>query len=103
MRLFCDCPRFSDKPTSAFGEVLRQQVEERLNFFETGEPPSKNADAIRKVLDQLALDDDEEEDDEEEDEEELVKESGASPALAADDANAKTVRSFRCGLRSPCV
>ena len=43
---------------------MRQQVEERLHFFETGEPPSKNADAIRKVLDQLALDDD---DDEEED------------------------------------
>ena len=50
----------TDKPTSAFGEALKQQVEERLHFFETGEPPSKNADAIRKVLDQLALDDDEE-------------------------------------------
>ena len=45
-----------------FGEALRQQVEERLNFFETGAPPSKNADAIRKVLDQLALDDDDDED-----------------------------------------
>jgi nucleolar protein 56 len=30
-------------------------VEERLAFFETGAPPGKNADAIRKVLDQLAL------------------------------------------------
>lgn len=53
-----DC--YSDHPTSKFGEALRDQVEERLNFFETGAPPSKNADAIRKVLDSLALDDDEE-------------------------------------------
>jgi len=30
-------------------------VEERLAFFETGAPPGKNADAIRKVIDQLAL------------------------------------------------
>ena len=50
----------ADKPTAAFGEALRQQVEERLNFFETGEPPAKNADAIRKVLEKLALDDDDE-------------------------------------------
>ena len=55
----------ADKPTPAFGEALRQQVEERLNFFATGEPPAKNADAIRKVLDALALDDDDDEDDEE--------------------------------------
>ncbi|KAJ7582914.1 hypothetical protein C8J56DRAFT_236083 [Mycena floridula] len=48
-----DC--YSDAPTAKFGEALRAQVEERLNFFETGAPPSKNADAIRKVLDELAL------------------------------------------------
>ncbi|EPT05345.1 hypothetical protein FOMPIDRAFT_1027507 [Fomitopsis schrenkii] len=59
-----DC--YSDKPSPMFGEALRQQVEERLTFFETGAPPAKNADAIRKVLDQLALDDD---DDEENDDE----------------------------------
>ncbi|KAI0917069.1 snoRNP complex protein nop56 [Taiwanofungus camphoratus] len=57
-----DC--YSDKPSPMFGEALRQQVEERLSFFETGQPPSKNADAIRKVLAQLALDDDENEDEE---------------------------------------
>ncbi|KAI0769111.1 Nop-domain-containing protein [Trametes elegans] len=57
-----DC--YTDHPTAKFGEVLRQQVEERLNFFETGEPPSKNADAMRKALDALDL---EGEDDEDED------------------------------------
>ena len=36
---------------------LRAQVEERLNFFETGAPPSKNADAMRKAIDKLAAED----------------------------------------------
>lgn len=45
-----------DNPTPKFGIALRAQVEERLAFFETGAPPSKNADAIKKVLDELAAD-----------------------------------------------
>ncbi|KAJ8520136.1 hypothetical protein ONZ45_g3018 [Pleurotus djamor] len=53
-----DC--YTDHPTAKFGEALRNQVEERLNFFETGAPPSKNADAIQKVLQELALEDDDE-------------------------------------------
>jgi hypothetical protein len=52
-------------PTSKFGDALRSQVEERLNFFETGAPPSKNADAIRRVLDDLAMEEDDEDADEE--------------------------------------
>ncbi|KAF8490845.1 Nop-domain-containing protein [Russula emetica] len=56
-----DC--FSETPTPKFGEALRQQVEERLAFFETGAPPGKNADAIRKVLDQLALEKEDEDED----------------------------------------
>ncbi|KAH9035598.1 Nop-domain-containing protein [Lactarius hengduanensis] len=56
-----DC--FSETPTSKFGEALRQQVEERLAFFETGAAPGKNADAIRKVLDQLSLEKEEEDQD----------------------------------------
>ncbi|KAI9568526.1 hypothetical protein HD554DRAFT_2022139 [Boletus coccyginus] len=58
-----DC--YTDNPTPKFGEALRAQVEERLAFFETGAPPTKNADAIRRVLDNLALDDEEDEDEEE--------------------------------------
>ncbi|KAL0569357.1 Nucleolar protein 56 [Marasmius crinis-equi] len=54
-----DC--FSETPSAKFGEALRAQVEERLNFFETGAAPSKNADAMRKVLEDLALDDEDEE------------------------------------------
>ncbi|KAF4606559.1 NOP5/NOP56 family protein [Pleurotus pulmonarius] len=50
-----DC--YSDVPTAKYGEALRAQVEERLNFFETGAPPSKNADVIHKVMQDLALED----------------------------------------------
>ncbi|WWC63316.1 uncharacterized protein I303_105916 [Kwoniella dejecticola CBS 10117] len=73
-----DC--FSDVPTNKFGEALRAQVEERLNFFETGAPVSKNADAIQKALTAIAADlgdDDDEDDDEEGD----VKEADIADAV----------------------
>ena len=47
-----------DHPTSKFGEALRSQVEERLTFFDSGQPPSKNADAMHRVIAELALDND---------------------------------------------
>lgn len=47
-----------DHPTSKFGEALRSQVEERLTFFDSGQPPSKNADAMHGVIAELALDND---------------------------------------------
>lgn len=43
-----DC--FTDIPTSVFGEHLRQQVEDRLKFYETGEPPAKNIDVMSQAL-----------------------------------------------------
>ncbi|CAK5279411.1 unnamed protein product [Mycena citricolor] len=55
-----DC--YADNPTAKFGEALRAQVEERLNFFETGAAPSKNSEAMRKVLQDLALEDDADDD-----------------------------------------
>ena len=45
---------FSDEPTKIYGEKLREQVEERLKFYETGAAPRKNIDVmeeIRKSLD----------------------------------------------------
>ncbi|GAA5965367.1 hypothetical protein JCM3765_004873 [Sporobolomyces pararoseus] len=44
-----DC--FADTPSTKFGEVLRNQVEERLSFYENGSNPTKNADAMKKALD----------------------------------------------------
>ncbi|KAJ2575608.1 Nucleolar protein 56, partial [Coemansia sp. RSA 1836] len=47
-----DC--YSDAPTTKFGEALRQQVEDRLNFYETGAQPSKNSETMEKVIKALA-------------------------------------------------
>ncbi|XP_060635456.2 nucleolar protein 56 [Anolis sagrei] len=43
-----DC--FSEVPTSVFGEKLREQVEERLAFYETGEAPRKNLDVMKEAV-----------------------------------------------------
>merc|ERR1712112_194562 len=41
---------FSDIPTSVIGEHLKQQVEDRLKFYETGENPAKNIDVMRQAV-----------------------------------------------------
>merc|ERR1719271_797822 len=46
-----DC--FSEVPTHKFGEKLREQVEERLRFYDTGEAPQKNVDVMKEVMDEL--------------------------------------------------
>jgi hypothetical protein len=46
-----DC--FSDAPTSKFGEALRDQVEERLNFYENGGEVSKNEDVMKSVMEEV--------------------------------------------------
>ncbi|TPX49081.1 hypothetical protein SeMB42_g01731 [Synchytrium endobioticum] len=43
-----DC--FLENPTNKFGEVLREQVEERLKFLEEGVTPRKNADMMEMAL-----------------------------------------------------
>ncbi|KAG0123261.1 hypothetical protein HOY82DRAFT_582274 [Tuber indicum] len=55
---------FSDSPTTKFGEALRKQVEERLDFYANGTAPQKNQDAMQKdamdaVLADIAVDADE--------------------------------------------
>uniref|UniRef100_A0A3P8RVU8 Nucleolar protein 56 n=1 Tax=Amphiprion percula TaxID=161767 RepID=A0A3P8RVU8_AMPPE len=43
-----DC--FSEVPTSVFGDKLREQVEERLSFYETGDVPRKNVDVMKEAV-----------------------------------------------------
>ena len=53
---------FSDEPTRLYGEKLRDQVEERLKFYETGAAPRKNIDVMAEVAKELKagnVDDDE--------------------------------------------
>ncbi|KAM4053201.1 nucleolar protein 56 isoform 2-T2 [Anomaloglossus baeobatrachus] len=42
-----DC--FSEIPTPVFGDKLREQVEERLAFYETGEAPRKNLEVMKEA------------------------------------------------------
>merc|ERR1712214_127245 len=49
-----DC--FADVPTNVFGEKLRDQVEERLKFFETGDIPKKNMDVMNEALETIKKD-----------------------------------------------
>jgi len=44
---------FSEHPSSRFGEVLRQQLEDRLEFYATGKKPMKNLDAMKSAMDQI--------------------------------------------------
>ena len=48
---------FSDDPTRLYGEKLREQVEERLKFYETGAAPRRNIDVMEEVSKQLKVDD----------------------------------------------
>jgi len=43
-----DC--FSDIPTSVFGDRLKQQVSDRLKFYDSGELPAKNVDVMQLAL-----------------------------------------------------
>ncbi|XP_049810285.1 nucleolar protein 56 [Schistocerca nitens] len=47
-----DC--FSEKPTNIFGEKLKQQVEERLTFYESGELPRKNIEVMQEAMQEVA-------------------------------------------------
>lgn len=44
---------FIDEPTNAYGLQLREQVEERLSFYDTGAAPRKNVDVMEAVATQL--------------------------------------------------
>ena len=45
---------FSDIPSTAYGEALRKQVEDRLEFFDSGISPAPNAKVMSGVLQLLA-------------------------------------------------
>lgn len=44
---------FSDEPSRLYGEKLRDQVEERLKFYQTGEAPRRNLDVMQEVRREL--------------------------------------------------
>jgi nucleolar protein 56 len=44
---------FSEFSTSLFGEKLKEQVEERLKFYDSGIKPRKNLDVMKEVLEEV--------------------------------------------------
>ncbi|KAI5793224.1 hypothetical protein EDC01DRAFT_655606 [Geopyxis carbonaria] len=47
---------FSDVPTTKFGDALKKQVEERLDFYANGTAPTKNQDAMKSAMDSVLAD-----------------------------------------------
>ncbi|KAM3719189.1 Nucleolar protein [Dirofilaria immitis] len=47
-----DC--FSDIPVATYGEHLKQQVEDRLKFLESGVIPKKNLDVMKEAIEEAA-------------------------------------------------
>ncbi|XP_060530051.1 nucleolar protein 56 isoform X2 [Cylas formicarius] len=46
-----DC--FAETPNQIFGEKLKQQVEDRLKFYETGDVPKKNIEVMKEALEEV--------------------------------------------------
>jgi len=89
-----DC--FSDHATDVFGRMLRDQVDERLKFYDTGAAPRKNTDVMQAAIAEAeavadAMDvgaaaaDDEDDDDDDTDGDEPM---AATPVAAAAPAAA---------------
>ena len=49
----CANAYITDHPTTLFGEKLKDQVEERLKFYETGEAPRKNTVVMEEAMSEL--------------------------------------------------
>jgi len=52
-----DC--FTEHATNVFGTKLKEQVEDRLKFFETGDIPKKNMDVMNEALETIKKDESE--------------------------------------------
>jgi hypothetical protein len=46
----------SEASTSAFGKLLKEQVDERLDFYDKGVAPRKNLDVMKSAIDSMAND-----------------------------------------------
>merc|ERR1712039_119846 len=49
-----DC--FSEESTTVFGSKLKEQVEDRLKFYETGDLPQKNVEVMAEAVEEAAED-----------------------------------------------
>ncbi|KAF2702672.1 Nop domain-containing protein [Pleomassaria siparia CBS 279.74] len=47
---------FSETPTSKFGEALKRQVDERIEFYASGATPAKNSTVMQAAMDEVLAD-----------------------------------------------
>lgn len=47
---FCSINLYVERSTTLFGEKLREQVEERLDFYDKGVAPRKNIDVMKAAI-----------------------------------------------------
>jgi nucleolar protein 56 len=89
---------FSDEPNRLYGEKLRDQVEERLKFYETGAAPRRNIDVMEEVKKQLQVDDGS--DEEMADAETPKKKSKKDKKRKADEVEEETVKTPKSEKKS---
>lgn len=73
-----DC--FGDVATSRFGEVMKNQVEERMEFLKHGKVPQTNVDVMKEVMEELHWNEDMEE-------EEVVEKKKMSESESSSDSS----------------
>lgn len=44
----------TEQPTHIYGDSLKQQVEDRLKFYESGETPRKNIEVMKEAMELVA-------------------------------------------------
>ena len=49
------CIAIVEYPTTIFGDAMKQQVEDRLKFYETGEVPRKNVEVMGTAVEEVRL------------------------------------------------
>lgn len=89
-----DC--FVDNPTSKFGELLREQVEERLRFYEEGVVPRKNSEVMQQALKEINMMDVDLEEEDEEMETGEVEKKGIKQNFSPLSGNSKETQKCRC-------
>lgn len=78
-----DC--FSESSTTTFGDNLREQVEERLDFYDKGVAPRKNIDVMKAAMENVANQDAAEMDVDKSEKKSKKKKSKGSEEAKADD------------------
>ena len=82
-----DC--FGDVATSRFGEVMKNQVEERMEFLKHGKVPQTNVDVMKEVMDELHWNEEMEEEEIVEKKEEINESDSSSSDSSSESSDSE--------------